>query len=259
MAGVGDQPLLLLARGGQRRQHGVERLRQAAQLVGPVDHDPGLQLLGGGDVLGRLGERLHGTQGPPGHRDAEQGRDTDPEQGDRQQGPAQLAQAGLQGIQGPGQLHRAGAGRALQLQGHGDHAVRAAVHGDVGEDLGPLASGDLEVGLAHRQLDLVGGMAHQTGLPHDLEQQVIGRERIGPGREPRRQVDDQRRPRCGGPGLGLQGLVEGLALLVGGGPVGHHDDEHHGDGHRAGHEGRQAGPQAHGRPGAHGAHGRRAT
>ena len=51
-------------------------------------------------MLGRLGERLHGAEGPTGDGDPEQRGHPDPEHGDDQQGPPQLGQPVLEGIEG---------------------------------------------------------------------------------------------------------------------------------------------------------------
>ena len=68
VAGVGDQLSLLLARRCEGRQHGVERPGQSGQLVIALDVDPGVEVLGGGHVLGRGGQPLDRTGGRPPHQ-----------------------------------------------------------------------------------------------------------------------------------------------------------------------------------------------
>ena len=63
MRGVGDELALRAARVGERLEHGVERAREAGQLVVADRVDPAREVLGGGDVARAPHQPPHGPHG----------------------------------------------------------------------------------------------------------------------------------------------------------------------------------------------------
>jgi hypothetical protein len=219
VTGVGDQLALPVPRGGQRGQHRVEGASEAGDLVVALHLDR-VELLGAGDVLGRVREPADRSQavagdGPTGERGGDHPRQ--PEQEHRE---AELAERLLVGLQRLGD-HQGDAG-LLGL--HGGHPVVAALGLDGAAGVLRVTAGDRQL----RPAELDGVLGGTAGGRDPAGRGDVPDPGVGGAQHPRRDVLHRELGEVvlrGGLGPALQRLVHRGLQLVTDGEVRRQGDE----------------------------------
>ena len=137
VAGVLDELVLLAAGVGQRPEHGVEGPGQAPDLVVALDGDGGGQVLGGGHLLGGVGQGPDRAGDAAGHQPTDGAGQGGAGQGDQEQAPAESGEDVVGLGQLPGDLHG-----AARLEVGGEDPEVDAVDGDRAQPdlVGPAAT-----------------------------------------------------------------------------------------------------------------------
>ncbi len=124
VGGVANEPVLLSAGLFERGEHGVEARGEAADLVGAFHLDTSGELLGLGNVLGRLGELGHRTERRPRNDQPQPCGSEDPEDACQPLRSRQVTERCVGLVERPRQLEEVVADRCR------DHAQPLALHLD---------------------------------------------------------------------------------------------------------------------------------
>ena len=158
VAGVGDELTLAVPRGGERREHLVERRGQAGQLVAAL-HRQRAQVLGAGDVLGGVGEPSYRAQAVAGHGPAGEAGPDHAGEAEEQHHGAELGEQCLLGVERLRDHHR---GSVVAV--HRRHPPAGAVAADGAHRCRLPVLRDGVLGSAEQLLHLVGVLgADQPG------------------------------------------------------------------------------------------------
>jgi hypothetical protein len=103
---VGDELPLGLRRVLERGEHGVERGREARELVTALVDDPAREIAGLGHVLGRTGQSLHRCEHRSRDEQPEPGGESDAHEGDSEQVAADPPERAVDLLQRPRDLER---------------------------------------------------------------------------------------------------------------------------------------------------------